>query len=93
MSELLGTVITKNDLINILFEKLQKAENNENEIIKELIKIKTFDSDPNIEDTILEKINKTLLLQPNFYGIGINFNKLIESYLDDKKIISGRLKT
>jgi internalin A len=85
VSELLGTVISGNGLMEILKEILQKTEMNEKEILKVLQNIQKIESESNVEDSALEKFNKSVTLNPNFYGLGLNFNEMIKIYLESKK--------
>jgi len=32
------------------------------------------------EETFMEKANKTVMFQPNFMGMGVNFNELLAKY-------------
>jgi internalin A len=85
VSELLGTVINGNGLMEILKEILQKTEMNEKEILKILPKIQKIESESNVEDSLLEKINRSITLNPNVCGVGPNFNEIIKLYLERKK--------
>ncbi len=54
----------------------------EEEILQILKKIKT---DQDTMETLLKKANDTVMLQPNFMGVGINLNALIQKVLPKKK--------
>lgn len=84
VSELLGTVTGKNDLIDIL-EILQKTEMNEKEILKTLQDLQKIESDSYSEEDLLEKLNKTIIMRPNILGVGPNINEMIRLYLKRKK--------
>ncbi len=85
VSYLLGTVMSGNGLMEILKEILQKTEVNEKETLKILQKIQKIESESNIEDSLLEKINRSITLNPNVFGIGPNINEIIRLYLERKK--------
>jgi small GTP-binding protein len=55
---------------------------NEEEILQILRKIKT---DTDTMETLFKKANDTIMLQPNFMGVGINLNKLIQKLFHKKK--------
>ncbi|PKP35889.1 MAG: hypothetical protein CVU00_00150 [Bacteroidetes bacterium HGW-Bacteroidetes-17] len=58
----------------------------EKELIKEIHKIVSEISKQYNDPEIAKKqINKYILLQPNFFGLGININKLIEDYFKKMK--------
>jgi small GTP-binding protein len=84
VSELLGTVINGNGLMEIL-EILQKTEMNEKEILKILQNIQKIESESNVEESRLEKINRSITLNPNICGVGPNINEMIKLYLERKK--------
>lgn len=85
VSELLGTVINGNGLIEILKEILQKTEMNEKKTLKILQNIQKIESESNVEDSLLEKINRSITLNPNICGVGPNINEMIKLYLEKKK--------
>ncbi|MDD3247590.1 MAG: COR domain-containing protein [Methanosarcina sp.] len=85
VSELLGTVINGNGLMEILKEILQKTEMNEREILKILQNIQKIESESEVEDSLLEKINRIITLNPNVFGVGPNINEMINLYLERKK--------
>jgi hypothetical protein len=64
VSELLGTVISGNGLMEILKEIKQKTEVNEKEILKILQNIQKIESETNVEDSKLEKLNRSITLNP-----------------------------
>nr|WP_255679148.1 COR domain-containing protein [Methanosarcina sp. DH1] len=85
VSELLGTVINGNGLMEILKEILQKTEMNEKEILKIFQNIQNIESESNVEGSLLEKINRSITLNPNVCGVGPNINEMIKLYLERKK--------
>ncbi len=85
VSELLGTVINGNGLMEILKAILQKTEMNEKEILKILQNIQKIESESGVEDSLLEKINRSITLNPNICGVGPNINEMIKLYLERKK--------
>ena len=85
VSELLGTVISGNGLMEILKEILQKTEMNEKEILKILQNIQKIESESNAEDSLLEKVNRSIVLNPNVFGVGPNINEMIRLYIERKK--------
>lgn len=85
VSELLGTIINGNGLMEILKVILQKAEMNEKEILKILQNIQKIESESDVEDSLLEKINRIITLNPNICGVGPNINEMIKLYLERKK--------
>jgi internalin A len=85
VSELLGTVINGYGLMEILKEILQKTEMNEKETLKILQNIQKIESESSVEDSLLEKINRSVTLNPNVFGVGPNINEMIRLYLERKK--------
>ncbi|AKB24843.1 E3 ubiquitin-protein ligase SspH2 [Methanosarcina sp. MTP4] len=85
VSELLGTVIGGNGLMEILKELLQKTEMNEKEILKILPNLQKIESGSDISDSLLEKINRSFTMNPNICGVGPNFTEMINLYLEKKK--------
>ena len=77
VSKLLGTIISENDLMEILKEILRKTEMNEKEIQNILQIIQKMETESNVEESSLEKINRVFTLNPNFMGIGPNINEMI----------------
>ncbi len=85
VSELLGTVINGNGLIEILKEILQKTEMNEKEILKILKDLQKIESGSETEGSMLEKINRSITMNPTVFGVGPNINEMINLYLEKKK--------
>ena len=55
--------------------KLHLLEKTEDEVLHILSKLKTESDTP---DSLARKANEVVLLQPNFFGIGIDVNKLLK---------------
>lgn len=68
------------DVQNIL-GSLQGSRTSEEEIFAILDKLVTKLDD---QSTIAEKVNEIVQIQPNFFGLGINFNALAKKYLKRK---------
>jgi len=65
-----------------LLGAIAKGKATEEDILKILRKIKT---DQDTMETLLKKANDTVILHPNFMGVGINLNALIQKVLPKKK--------
>lgn len=88
VSDLLGTVINRSNERALLEEILRIAEmngSNGNEILKILRKLQEIEEESDTEDTLLEKLNKIVMAEPNFYGVGLRLNEIMKIYLKSKK--------
>jgi internalin A len=54
---------------------------NGNEILKILQKLQEVEEESDTEDTLLEKLNKIIMAEPNFYGFGLRLNEIMRIYL------------
>ena len=61
--------------VNDLLGTIQADDRTEEEILSILNKLK---NDSDTPDTLLKKANNFVLLQPNFFGLGIDMNKLLK---------------
>ncbi|MGB9940660.1 COR domain-containing protein [Methanosarcina sp.] len=88
VSDLLGTVINRTRERALLEEILRITEangSNEKEILNILMALQEMENEFDTEDTLLEKINSVITLNPNWNGLGINFNEIVRLYLKHKK--------
>ena len=65
-----------------LLGTIQADDRTEEEILNILKKLKTDSDTP---DTLLKKANNIILLQPNFFGLGIDVNKLLKQLFHKKQ--------
>ncbi|HEY3360907.1 MAG TPA: hypothetical protein VGK06_03525 [Methanosarcina sp.] len=87
VSDLLGTVINRSNERALLEEILRIAEmnrSNGHEILKILEKLKEVEEESDTEDTRLEKLNKVVMAEPNFCGLGLRLNEIMNIYLKSK---------
>jgi len=92
VSDLLGTVINKSRERALLEEILRITEMNgssENEILKILRKLQEIEEESDTENSLLEKLNKVVMAEPNFCGLGLRLNEIMKIYLKSKKSKSG----
>lgn len=92
VSDLLGTVINRSNERALLEEILRISEMNrgsENEILKILRKLQEVEEESDNEDTLLEKLNKIVMAEPNFYGFGLRLNEIMKIYIKSKKSKKG----
>ena len=91
VSDLLGTVINRSNERALLEEILRIMEINRssgNEILKTLQKLQEVEDESDTEDTLLEKLNKIVMAEPNFYGFGIRLNEIMRLYIKSRKVKS-----
>ena len=72
VSDLLGTVINRSNERALLEEILRITEmnrSNGNEILKILRKLQEVEEESDTEDTLLEKVNKIIMAEPNFMAL------------------------
>jgi len=65
-----------------LLGTIQFESDNEEEVLRILSKLKTESDTP---DSFLTKANEIVLLQPNFFGMGIDLKKLIRQLFVKEK--------
>jgi len=92
VSKLLGTIISENDLMETLKEILQKTEMNEKEIQKMLQIIPKMETEFNVEESSLEKINRIIKLNPEFMGIGLDINEILKLHFEKKRRTDSNIK-
>lgn len=68
--------------VNKLLGTIQVQSNTEEEVLHILSKFKTESDTP---DSFLTKANEIVLLQPNFFGIGMDLNKLLKRLFPKEK--------
>lgn len=87
IKDLLGTVNIRRREEEVLEKILNILKTrNEGEKINEIMRIlKEMAEESDDEGTLLEKINKVILLQPNVEGFGFNFNEAVELYFARKR--------
>lgn len=61
--------------IRNLLGTIQIESTTEEEIMRILRKLKT---ESDTSESLMEKANQVFMLQPNFFGLGVNFNKLVQ---------------
>jgi len=91
VSDLLGTVINRSNERALLEEILRIMEINRssgNKILKTLQKLQEVEDESDTEDTLLEKLNKIVMAEPNFYGFGIRLNEIMRLYIKSRKVKS-----
>lgn len=66
----------------LLSGKTSERKTNKTEIVK---LIDEFSDTTDTKESLLQKANKMIELKPNFFGIGINLNEIIELYLKKTK--------
>lgn len=83
VKELLGTVDIRKKEEELLEEILDILKNRrEGEKLDEIVRIlRKMADESDDEKTLLEKLNKVLILQPNISGFGFNFNEAIKLIL------------
>jgi hypothetical protein len=88
VSDLLGTIINRSNERILLEEMLRIMEMNRssvNEILKILKKLQEVEEKSDTEDTLIEKLNKIVMAEPNFYGFGLRLNEVVKLYIKSKK--------
>lgn len=88
VSYLLGRVINRSNERALLEEILRITEFNrssEIEILEILRKLQEIEEESDNEDTLLEKLNKIVMAEPNICGIGLRLNEIVKLYLKSKK--------
>ena len=88
VSDLLGTVINRSRERALLEEILRITEMNgssEKEILKILQKLQEIEEESDTENTLLEKLNKVVMAEPNFCGLGLRLNEIMKIYSKSEK--------
>jgi len=92
VSDLLGTVIYRSrerTLLEKILRIMEMDGSSEKETLKILRKLQEIGEESDTEDTLLEKLNKVVTVEPNFCGIDLRLNEIIKIYLKSKKSKSG----
>jgi small GTP-binding protein len=88
VSDLLGTVINRNNERALLEEILRITEMNRNsdkEILKVLRKLEEIEEESDTEDTLAEKILSIVSVNPSLFGVGVDVGEIAKLYLKRKK--------
>ncbi len=88
VSELLGTVIKDSSMMKMVKEILRNTEINKKygmEIFETLQKLQEIDTGSDDEETLFEKINNVITIDPSFCGVGVNLSEIVKLYFKWKK--------
>jgi|GEM_PF-4846853 len=58
---------------------------NGDKLLRVLQKLHEVNEESDTEDTWLEKLNKIVMIEPNFCGFGLRLNEIMRIYLKSKK--------
>ncbi len=88
VSELLGTVINDSSMMKLVKEILRNTEINKKygmEIFETLQKLQEIANESDSEETLFEKINNVVTIDPSFCGVGVNLSEIVKLYFKWKK--------
>jgi hypothetical protein len=68
--------------VSVLLGNVQPDQRNEDEIIALL---KSLHEKGDSQKSLLEKAERALILKPNFFGIGVDINNIVEMVFGKKK--------
>ncbi|HII01375.1 TPA: GTP-binding protein [Methanosarcinaceae archaeon] len=88
VSELLGTVIKDSSMMKMVKEILRNTEINKKygmEIFEALQKLQEIADESDSEETLFEKINNVITMDPSFCGVGVNLSEIVKLYFKWKK--------
>jgi internalin A len=77
-------------LLEEILRKTEMNSNSDKEILKVLKKIQELGEEFDTEYTLLEKLNKIVMLEPNYYGVGLRLNEIVRLYIKNKKSKKGK---
>jgi len=88
VSELLGTVIKDSSMMKMVKEILQNTEINKNnglEIFETLQKLQEIAEESDTEETLFEKFNNVISVDPSICGVGVNLSEIVKLYYTWKR--------